>query len=131
LPGALGPSAKGVYAVSEMEPYTLNTPVLQPMLADFKKYGVKLSSLAQYGWESANIFTQVLKSIHGPITRSSVNQALLALKSLSTNGMTGTPYAFGPGQTHNPNRSAKIVEDVNGKWVAATGWVTLPPTTSG
>jgi hypothetical protein len=41
--------------------------------------------------------------------------------------MTGSPYSFGPGKTHNPNRSAKLVQDVNGKWVAATGWVTLPP----
>jgi branched-chain amino acid transport system substrate-binding protein len=131
LPSALGPSAKGVYAVSEMEPYTLKSPVLAPMLADFTKYGVKLTSLAQYGWESANIFTQVLKGIQGPINRSSVNKALLALTSLDTNGMTGSPYSFGPGQAHNPNRSAKIVEDVNGKWVAATGWLTLPATVSG
>jgi branched-chain amino acid transport system substrate-binding protein len=127
LPKALGPSAKNIYAVSEMEPYTLSTPVLQPMLADFTKYGVKVTSLAQYGWESANIVVQVLKSIKGPITRSSVNNALLALTSLDTGGMTGSPYSFGPGKTHNPNRSAKLVQDVNGKWVAATGWVTLPP----
>ncbi len=125
LPKALGKASSGVYAISEMEPYTIKTAVLAPMLADFKKYHVNTTSLAEYGWESANIFTKVLKGIHGTINRSSVDKALAGLTSLNTNGMTGSPYSFGKASAHNPNRSAKVVKVSGGKWVAVTGWLTL------
>jgi branched-chain amino acid transport system substrate-binding protein len=40
--------------------------------------------------------------------------------------MTGSPYTFGPGKTHNSNRSVKFVEVKNGDWVSEGDWVTLP-----
>jgi branched-chain amino acid transport system substrate-binding protein len=130
LPAALGPKAKDVYAVSEMEPYTLPSPVLNDLKSDFKKNNVKLTSLAQYGWQAAYIYSEMLKGIKGPVTRDSVNKALMALTDLDSKGMTGSPYSFGPDQTHNPNRSVKFVEDAGGKWVVKGDWVTLPPLSS-
>jgi hypothetical protein len=56
-----------------------------------------------------------------------VTQAFRALTTYDTEGMTGTPYSFGPGKSHNPNRSVKIVEIKNGKWTVVTPqWITLP-----
>ena len=37
-----------------------------------------------------------------------------------TEGMTGTPYSFGPAEAHNPNRSGKIVRVLNGEWVVVS-----------
>jgi branched-chain amino acid transport system substrate-binding protein len=126
LPDALGPDVTDIYAVSEMEPYTLDSPVLKQLKSDFEKNGVKLTSLAQYGWQAANVYVEMLKSIKGEINKDSVNKALLALENLDSHGMTGSPYTFGPGKTHNSNRSVKFVEVKNGDWVSEGDWVTLP-----
>jgi branched-chain amino acid transport system substrate-binding protein len=120
-------SSKGVFSVAEMEPFSGNAPVLSEMKKDLAKSNLEPSALAQFGWESAKIFASTLSKINGPITRQSVTQAFRALTSYDTEGMTGTPYAFGPGRSHNPNRSVKIVEIKNGKWTVVTPeWITLP-----
>jgi branched-chain amino acid transport system substrate-binding protein len=120
-------NVQGVYSISEMIPFTESSPALSAMKADMAKDGVALNGLSQFGWYSAKVFDEIASKIHGPITRDSVNKALLGLTSLDSGGWTATPYSFGPAQTHNPNRGGKIVEIKNGKWVVVTpSWIILP-----
>jgi len=131
LPAAIGKGATPVYTVSEMIPFTEKNAQLTQMYADMKAAGVAVNSLSEYGWECANLFTQIAKTIKGPITLASVNKALLATTNLNTNGFTGTPFAFGPGKAHNPNRGGKMMEIKNGKWVEVSGWINLKPGITG
>ena len=109
-----------------MEPFTEESPILAEMKEDLKAANIELNALSQFGWEAAKVFGDVLEGIEGEVTREKVTQAFRELTSLDTEGMTGTPYSFGPGNSHNPNRSGKIVEIKNGKWVVVTPkWITL------
>lgn len=117
-----------LYSIAEMEPFTEKTPIIEKMSADLAAAKVPLNGLSQFGWQAARTFYEVASKISGPINRESVNKALLALTSLDTEGMTGTPYAFGPGKAHNSNRSGKIVELANGTWkTVSKEWVTIAP----
>jgi branched-chain amino acid transport system substrate-binding protein len=126
LPAAIGRGDDPVYSISEMAPFTPVIPEIKQYESDLKAAGVGVNSLSEYGWEAANIFGTVLKSIKGPITLASVNKALLATKSLNTDGMTGSPFSFGPGSGHTPNRSGKMVEVKNGTWSTVSNWIVLP-----
>jgi branched-chain amino acid transport system substrate-binding protein len=118
--------SKNIYAIAEMEPFTEESPILAEMKADLKAKNVELNSLSQFGWEAAKVFGDTVAGIKGPVTREAVTKAFRELTSLDTEGMTGTPYSFGPGNSHNPNRSGKIVEIKNGKWTVVTPkWITL------
>ncbi len=118
--------SKNIYAIAEMEPFTEESPVLAEMKENLSAANIELNSLSQFGWEAAKVFGDVLEGIEGEVTREAVTEAFRKLTSLDTEGMTGTPYSFGPGNSHNPNRSGKIVEIKNGKWVVVTPkWITL------
>jgi branched-chain amino acid transport system substrate-binding protein len=127
LPAALPAGTSDVYSVAELEPFTEDSPVLAQMKQDFKADGVTLDALSEFGWEAAKVFASVAATIKGPVTRASVNKALLALTNFNTDGMAGSPYSFGPGATHQSNRSVKIVGVRDGKWATVTpNWLTLP-----
>lgn len=120
--------AEGIYANSEFEPYLSSSPALKQWRALMKKAGVPQTSFAEGGYLAATFFVQALRSIRGPITRQSVAKALLTLKPIK-NPMMGSPYSFGPGKAHNPNRSSKFVQVQNGRWVVVTPrWIVLPTT---
>lgn len=117
-----------VYAGSEFEPYTLDTPTNQGWRDTVTKAKTQADAFSQGGYVAAQIMVQVLKSIKGDITRDSVDKALKNMQPIS-NPLIGTPYVFGPGNAHAPNQSAKMVKLVNNKWVAETpNFITLPPT---
>lgn len=119
--------AQGLYANSEFEPYLSPSPALKTWRALMKKAGVPQTSFAEGGYLAATFFVQALRSIRGPITRQSVAKALLALKPIK-HPMMGSPYRFGPGKAHNPNRASKFVQVRGGKWVVVTPrWIVLPP----
>jgi branched-chain amino acid transport system substrate-binding protein len=125
LAKALG-NVKGVYSIAELTPFTEDSPALSQMKADMAKSGVGLNGLSQFGWFSAKVFSDVAATIKGPITRDSVNKALLGLSSFDTAGWTATPYAFGSAKSHNANRGGKMVKIESGKWVVATpDWIVL------
>lgn len=120
--------AEGIYANSEFEPYLSNSPALKEWRALMKKANVPQTSFAQGGYLAGTFFVQALRSIKGPITRKSVAAALLRLKPIK-HPMMGSPYTFGPGATHNPNRASKFVQVQNGRWVLVTPkWLVLPTT---
>jgi branched-chain amino acid transport system substrate-binding protein len=122
--------SQNVYSISEMAPFTEESPILKEMKEELASAGVEVEALTQFGWMAAKVFGETLGTIKGEITRESVTQAFRELNTFNTHGMTGTPYSFGPGESHNPNRSGKIVEIENGKWVVVTPeWITLPEST--
>jgi branched-chain amino acid transport system substrate-binding protein len=123
LPG-VGPGM--LYSIAEVEPFTDNAPIVTQMKADLTAAHVQVNGLTEFGWEAARMFYDIAKTIKGPITRASMNSALLAATSVDTGGMTATPYAFGSGSTHYPNQSGKIVELAHGKWTTVSPWVTIP-----
>lgn len=126
LGGVLG-DAEDVYSIAELEPFTGDHPLVVEMEEDFDAAGIEVNSLAQFGWFAGWVFHRVAEGIDGPVTREAMNEALLALDSLDTEGMTATPYAFGEGETHNPNRGGKIVKIENGEWMVETeDWQILP-----
>ncbi|MFC4049130.1 ABC transporter substrate-binding protein [Actinomadura syzygii] len=125
---ALGPAGKDVVALSEFEPYTdSKSTINQDWRNTMAGHKVPLTSFAQGGYLAATHLVEVLRGIKGDITRESVTKAMKDLKPLPSN-MTGTPFAFGPGDAHAPNTSAKFVKpDGNGGWTVLTpDWIKLP-----
>lgn len=92
------------------------------MLTDWRNVMVKarvpLTSFSQGGYVAASVFTSVLRGIEGEITRASVTQAFRYMKERRF-PLMGMPYAFGPGERHNPNRAAVPVRLEAGRWAVA------------
>ncbi|HEY4095487.1 MAG TPA: ABC transporter substrate-binding protein [Baekduia sp.] len=126
-PKALGADGEGVYTTSELYPYTSRDPILDPVKKDLKAAGVELTGLTEAGWLSAKIMADTIKGIKGDVTKASVLAALQKLTTYDTAGLTAQPYAFGPGDAHNPNQAIWPVVIKNGDWdPAATKFSTLP-----
>ncbi len=122
----LGSAGNGLRANSEFEPYGSDSPVLDDWRSLMTDAGVPLTSFAQGGYIAATIFVEALRGIDGEITRESVAEAMRTLEPYET-PLLGTPYTFGPGETHAPNQASKFVELRDGEWVTvADDWVILP-----
>ncbi len=122
----LGSAGNGLRANSEFEPYGSDSPVLDDWRSLMTDAGVPLTSFAQGGYIAATIFVEALRGINGEITRESVAEAMRTLEPYET-PLLGTPYTFGPGETHAPNQASKFVELRDGEWVTvADDWVILP-----
>ena len=122
----LGSAGNGLRANSEFEPYGSDSPVLDDWRSLMTDAEVPLTSFAQGGYIAATIFAEALRGIGGEITRESVAQAMRALEPYET-PLLGTPYTFGPGETHAPNQASKFVELRDGEWVTVgDDWVILP-----
>ena len=122
----LGSAGNGLRANSEFEPYGSDSPVLDDWRSLMTDTGVPLTSFAQGGYIAATIFVEALRGIDGEITRESVAEAMRTLAPYET-PLLGTPYTFGPGETHAPNQASKFVELRDGEWVTvADDWVVLP-----
>ena len=124
---ALGKAGNdGLYANAEFEPYGSDSPELADWRQLLTTAHVPLTAFAEGGYVAAMAFVEALKGIPGEITRDSVSRTLDAFTNYPTT-MMGTPYAFGPGETHNPNQASKFVQVQAGKWVVVTrDWVRLP-----
>jgi branched-chain amino acid transport system substrate-binding protein len=116
-----------VYAGSEWEPYTdLSAPANRAWRQTMEQAHLPLTAFSQGGYESATIMVKILQGIQGPITRDSVNHALLTMKPIQTS-LTGTPYVFGPGKSHDPNTATRVLQLVNGQWKVVTpNWLFVP-----
>ncbi|HEU5031349.1 MAG TPA: ABC transporter substrate-binding protein [Spirillospora sp.] len=124
---AFGPSGADVVALSEFEPYTdVRSSANQDWRATMTRHRVPLTSFAQGGYLAATHLVTVLRGIKGDITRASVLRALRTLRPLPS-GMTGTPFAFGPGGAHASNLAGKFVRPGGSGWTVLTpGWIRLP-----
>ena len=122
----LGSAGNGLRANSEFEPYGSDSPVLDDWRSLMTDAAVPLTSFAQGGYIAATIFAEALRGIDGEITRESVAEAMRTLEPYET-PLLGTPYTFGPGETHAPNQASKFVELRDGEWVTVyDDWVILP-----
>ena len=118
--------ADGLYAVAEFELLDSDKPEVKDMISTLEDADVPLTSFAEGGYLAAQIFTDVAKGIDGDITRESVTAALKETTDVET-ALIGSPYSFGPGDSHNSNTASKFVRVEDGKWVpVADEWVTLP-----
>jgi branched-chain amino acid transport system substrate-binding protein len=126
IAAAIAPGANGLYANSEFLPFTgsgVSNPALKPFLAAMKAEGQPASAFAEAGYLAAQMFTQVVKTIKGPITNATVTAALKHMKPF-VSPLLGNPWQFG---TTQPNHSSRFVQLKNGVWQPVTStWTTLP-----
>jgi branched-chain amino acid transport system substrate-binding protein len=126
---ALKGIADGVVANSEFLPFSgggESDPGLAEYVALMKKANQPLSAFGEGGYLAARFFTKAVGGIHGEVTAATVTQALRTMPPVS-DPMMGTPFVFGPGDSHQPNTSSRYVQLKDGVWVpVSTAWTTLP-----
>lgn len=74
--------------------------------------GIPATSFAQGGYLAAQYFIAILESIEGDITRDSFTEAAKAMTEPYAGvgaGMVGSPWTFGPGDSHQPNAATWMV----------------------
>lgn len=74
--------------------------------------GIPATSFAQGGYLAAQYFIAILESIEGDVTRDSVTEAAKAMTEPYAGvgaGMVGSPWTFGPGDSHQPNAASWLV----------------------
>lgn len=91
--------------------------------------GVPATSFAQGGFLAAHYFITIVETIEGEVTRDSFTEAARAMTEPYTgigSEMTGTPWVFGPGDSHQPNASAwpMIIDPNTQTWVSVGPWLT-------
>lgn len=85
--------------------------------------GISATSFAQGGYLAARYFIAILETIEGDITRDSFTEAARGMENAYDGpgaAMTGTPWIFGPGESHQPNAAAWPVElkPGSGQWAS-------------
>lgn len=120
---------KGVYVPAEFSPYTVDGIAAND---DWKqlmeKNNIPLTSFGQGGYLAATHFLETLKTIKGDVTHETVAAALKAQTKPSENAMTGTPFIFGPGDSHSSNTAGWPITIRPGSttWEsAADDWMTV------
>lgn len=114
----LGKDGDGIFAMSEFEPWSSRSGMLSDWRNVMTKSKVPLTSFSQAGYVAASVFVSVLRGIEGNITRTSVADAFKSMADLRV-PLMGSPYSFGTGTRHNPNRAAVPVRLDAGRWVVA------------
>jgi len=124
---ALADSKQPVYVGTEWEPFTetgsaANAEWIEAMNAA----GRPLTAFSQGGYLAAHVFLDVIRGIDGPVTRDSVNAALLSMQPKEY-VLAGSPYVFGEAERHAPMQATKIMTLEGGNWKVQTPeWVVLP-----
>ncbi|MFJ9690727.1 ABC transporter substrate-binding protein [Kitasatospora sp. NPDC101183] len=110
------PAGLDVYAGTEWQPYTdTSLPGNERWSQVVEKNKIQKTAFSQGGVMAADLFVQVLKGMSGPVDRASVTKAFKSMQPI-TYPMVGTPWVFGPGDTHNPVQGSRFVKAVNGSW---------------
>ncbi|MGV1033944.1 MAG: ABC transporter substrate-binding protein [Microbacteriaceae bacterium] len=91
--------------------------------------GVPATSFAQGGYLAAQYFIHILESIKGDVTRDSFTEAARTMtEPYSGPGaqMTGTPWIFGAGESHQPNAASWLmqIKPNTQEWVSVGPWLT-------
>jgi len=119
----------GLYTLAEFAPYIdVENEDTNDWRTLMESKGIPLTSFGQGGYIAAKHFIEVLESIEGDITRESVTAAFKGMTEGLESSMTGTPWIFGPGKSHNSNTSGwpLKLDTTAGSWAdAAGGWTTL------
>ncbi len=126
---ALADTRQPIYVGTEWEPFTeTGSAANKDWIATMEAAGRPLTAFSQGGYLSANVFLDVIRGIDGPVTRDSVNAALLSMQP-KTYDLIGSPYVFGEADAHAPMQATKVMKLENGAWTVVTpDWVVLPAT---
>ncbi|MFI9814302.1 ABC transporter substrate-binding protein [Saccharothrix variisporea] len=125
---AVGGLGLNVYAGSEFEPFTSDSLANKGWRATVTRAQAQATAFSQGGYLAAKFTVEVLETIKGEVTRDSVNAALRTMTPIE-DPMLGTPWEFGPGETHAPNQGSKIVRLTGLRWVVVDDtFITVPNT---
>ncbi|MDI5980530.1 ABC transporter substrate-binding protein [Amycolatopsis magusensis] len=126
---AISNAGAGVYVPAEFYPFTDAESSQNREWRDLMtRNGIPLTSFSQGGYLAAKYFLDVLRGITGEVTRESVTRALREMQPIS-DPMVGTPYVFGPGETHHANTAGwpiKLASGTNRWELAAEDWLRIP-----
>ncbi|NUT96920.1 MAG: ABC transporter substrate-binding protein [Saccharothrix sp.] len=123
---AVGGLGLNVYAGSEFEPFTSDSLANKGWRATVTRADAQATAFSQGGYLAAKFTVEVLKSVKGEVTRDSVNAALRNMTPIE-DPMLGTPWEFGPGESHAPNQGSKIVRLTGLRWVVVDDtFITVP-----
>ncbi|CAL9514199.1 hypothetical protein SUDANB95_03669 [Actinosynnema sp. ALI-1.44] len=123
---AVGGLGLNVYAGSEFEPFTSDSLANKGWRATVTRADAQATAFSQGGYLAAKFTVEVLKTIKGEVTRDSVNAALRDMTPIE-DPMLGTPWEFGPGESHAPNQGSKIVRLTGLRWVVVDDtFITVP-----
>ncbi|MGC7098796.1 ABC transporter substrate-binding protein [Amycolatopsis lurida] len=129
---AISNAGAGVYVPAEFYPFTdAGSPQNKDWRELMTKNGIPLTSFSQGGYLAAKYFLDVVRGISGDVTRESVTKALREMQPI-TDPMVGTPYVFGPGETHHGNTAGwpiKLSSGTNRWELAADDWLRIPART--
>ncbi|WP_309110462.1 ABC transporter substrate-binding protein [Saccharothrix sp.] len=123
---AVGGLGLNVYAGSEFEPFTSDSLANKGWRATVTRADAQATAFSQGGYLAAKFTLEVLETIQGEVTRDSVNAALRDMTPIE-DPMLGTPWEFGPGESHAPNQGSKIVRLTGLRWVVVDDtFITVP-----
>ncbi|MFI6025271.1 ABC transporter substrate-binding protein [Amycolatopsis magusensis] len=126
---AISNAGAGVYVPAEFYPFTdADSTQNRDWRELMTRNGIPLTSFSQGGYLAAKYFLDVLRGITGEVTRESVTKALREMQPIS-DPMVGTPYVFGPGDTHHANTAGwpiKLASGTNRWELAAEDWLRIP-----
>lgn len=114
-----------VYANSEFLPFTSDDAEVDAWRSTLTDADVKITSLSEGGYVSAQILVDVLRGIDGEITAASVRQALLDAGEVE-NPLLGMPFVYTDAGGHNPNRASMMVQATEDGWTPVGDWVEVP-----
>jgi branched-chain amino acid transport system substrate-binding protein len=125
LAKALGSQWDGKLGVNaELNLTNFNGPHSALYRAVLKKYGHSvtggLGSFSQMGFTQGEIAVSALKTIHGPYTVKSVNEAFKNVKDFKTDILC-RPWYYGQAPLHIPNNVDRTVTPSNGRMVQKEG----------
>ncbi|QUY62815.1 ABC transporter substrate-binding protein [Gulosibacter molinativorax] len=120
-------TGQGIYTAAEFAPYTdESVSGNEDWAALMDEHGINKTAFAQGGYLAAMHFIEVIEGIDGDITRESVNEALRGMTEPIESTMTGTPWIFGPGDSHGSNTAGWPIGILPGEttWSAvADDWI--------
>ncbi len=123
---AVGGLGLNVYAGSEFEPFTSDSLANKGWRDTVTRAEAQPTSFSQGGYLAAKFTVEVLKSIKGEVNRETVNAALRDMTPIE-DPMMGTPWEFGPAESHAPNQGSKIVRLTGLRWVVVDDtFITVP-----
>lgn len=120
---ALAGAGDGLYAMAEFDPWSSGSMQVMGWRRLLVARQIEPSSLSQGGYLAAQALVHTLHSLSGPITRTSVAQALQTMAPWRS-GMMDQPFRVGADGRHQLNRSALPMKLEAGKWrIAHTQWI--------
>lgn len=120
-----GDAAEGARAVQFVKSPNDTTPEIQEFRDAMAKYepGQPADFIALWGWTGAKVFSQITKTIQGPVTADSLVKAYEQAKNVDPG--VAPVMSFGPDR-HMGTRDVQNVVVKNGRWVSEGDFYTPP-----